>query len=96
VDLDAFEALLNAKRALSERDDIPPFFRAHSHLAALLASYNVGAATRDRLSIEVGLYGEFVADIVAGDRFQKAYCFVEVEDATPRSLFTPRQRHGSD
>jgi len=96
VDLDAFDVLLRTKQALSERDDILPFFRAHPHLAALLASYNAGAAPCDRLGVEVGLYGEFVADVVAGDRSKKAYCFVEFEDATPRSLFTPRQRHGAD
>jgi hypothetical protein len=94
--LDAFEDMLTAKAALSERDDILPFFRGHPHLAALLASYNVGATTCDCLATEVSLYGESVADLVAGDRRSKAYCFVEFEDALPRSLFTPRMRHGTD
>lgn len=88
--------LLNATPTLSERDDILPFFRTHPHLAALLASYNVSATTCDCLGVEVGLYGESVADVVAGDRTKKAYCFVEFEDALPRSLFMPRPRHGTD
>jgi hypothetical protein len=96
AELDAFEALLRARRTLSERDDILPFFHTHPHLCALLASYNASATTCDRLGVEVGLYGEFVADIVAGDRSKKAYCFVEVEDATPTSLFSRRPRHGTD
>jgi len=96
LDLDAFDVLLNAKQSLSERDDILPFVRAHPHLVALLASYNAAAATCNRLGVEVGLYGEFVADAIAGDRSKKAYCFVEFEDAMPRSLFTPRPRHGTD
>jgi len=94
--LDAFDVLLNTKRSLSERDDILPFVRTHPHLVALLASYNAAAATCNQLGVEVGLYGEFVADAIAGDRSKKAYCFVEFEDATPRSLFAPRPRHGTD
>jgi Domain of unknown function (DUF4263) len=96
ADLDAFAALLQAKHELSERDDILPFFRTHPHLAALLGSYNVGATNCDRLGVEVGLYGEFVADVVAGDRSRRAYCFVEFEDAMPASLFARRARHGTD
>lgn len=96
ADLIAFAALLEAKRTLSERSDILPFFRTHPHLAALLASYNASATTCDRLGVEAGLYGEFVADAVAGDWSRRAYCFVEFEDATLRSLFTRRMRHGTD
>lgn len=65
-DLDAFATLLGVKQGLSERDDTLPFFRSHPHLAALLASYNVSATICDRLGVEVGLHGEFVADVVAG------------------------------
>jgi hypothetical protein len=43
----------------------------------------------------VGLYGEIVADVIAGDRARYAYCFVEFEDALPASLFTRRARHGT-
>ena len=96
AELDAFAALLQSRQALSERADILPFFRTHPHLAALFASYNVGATTCDRLGVEVGLYGQFVADVVAGDRSRGAYCFVEFEDARPASVFARRARHGTD
>lgn len=88
--VDAFAAMLAAKQTLSERDDVLPFFRGHPQLAALLASYDAGATTCDRLGMEVGLYGEFVVDVIAGDWSRKAYCFVEFENATPTSLFARR------
>jgi hypothetical protein len=71
-------------------------FFTHPQLTALLASYNASATICDRLGVEVGLYGEVVTDVIAGDWSQRAYCFVEFEDATPTSLFTRRARHGSD
>jgi hypothetical protein len=94
--LDAFAALLDARQGLSEREDILPFFRTHPQLAAFLASYNASATICDRLGAEVGLYGEFVTDVIAGDWSRRSYCFVEFEDAMPTSLFIRRARHGSD
>ncbi len=39
-DLVEFKKLLDGKSALSERNDILPFFRARKHLAALIGSFN--------------------------------------------------------
>src|SRR5438094_428450 len=49
ADLTTFADLLAAKPALSERDDILPFFRDHGDLAALLGSFNPSVAAYDRL-----------------------------------------------
>ncbi len=96
ADLDEFDRLLTAKTQLSERDDILPFFRAHPHLSVFLRSYHPNVNAYDRLGVEVPLFGEFVADVVAGDRDRQAYCFIEFEDGRSNSIFVRRGRRTSD
>lgn len=96
ADLVAYRHLLHTKADLSERDDVLPFFRAHADLAALLGTYHPNIESYDRLGIEVRLFGEYVADVVIGDRINNALCFVELEDARPTSVFTPRRRRGTE
>lgn len=96
TDLDAFEDLLTAKPELSERDDVLPFFRDHPNLSALLGSYNPNVTAYDRLGVEVGLFGQFTADVVAGDGQSRAYCFVEFEDGRSNSIFVRRGRQTTE
>jgi Domain of unknown function (DUF4263) len=96
ADLTAFADLLAAKPALSERDDILPFFRDHGDLAALLGSFNPSVAAYDRLGAEVRLFGQFTADVVAGDADSRAFTLVEFEDGRANSIFVRRGRHTLD
>ncbi len=95
ADLAAYRQLLGEQATLSERDDILPFFRRHADLAALLGTYHPNIERYDRLGVEVPLFGEYVADVVVGDRANNALCFVELEDGRPNSVFTPRRRRGT-
>ena len=95
ADLDALARLLAATPDLAEKADILPFFRAHPHLAAFLGTYAYTANTVDRLAVEVGLFGQFVVDIVAGNQAKKAYCLIECEDGFADSIFRNRRRHTS-
>ncbi len=95
ADLDAFARLLAATPDLAEKADILPFFRAHPHLAAFLGTYAYTANTVDQLAVEVGLFGQFVVDIVAGNQAKKAYCLIECEDGFADSIFRNRRRHTS-
>jgi hypothetical protein len=95
-DLDTLDALLTAQAELSEREDILPFFRDHPHLAAFLGSYNANVISYDRLGLEVPLFGQFVADLVVGDRTRRAYCFIEFEDGRSTSMFVRRGRHTTE
>jgi hypothetical protein len=80
--------LLAAKHELSERKDVLPLFREHRQLSAFLASYHPDIRGRERLiGYEYNLFGDFGADAVIGDRARNAFCMVEFEDATPRSVF---------
>jgi hypothetical protein len=73
--------------ALQERAHIQPFFRKRRHLAAFLASYSPHILHIDRLAFEYPLFGDFACDIVVGDAANHAYCFIELEEAGPASLF---------
>jgi len=64
-----------------------PTFREHGHLCALLGLYSQRANIIDHLAVEAPLFGQFRADVVAGDHEAGAYTFVEFEDASENSLF---------
>src|SRR5262249_38316873 len=72
---------------LDERKHILPFFRKRRHLSAFIASYNPESVRFDRLGYEYSLFGDFTCDIAVGDSLTRAYCFSELEDARPASLF---------
>lgn len=90
-ELAGFKALLDDKASLGERDDILPFFGANRHLAALIGSYNPKINAFDRLAVEFDLFGDFSCDLAIGDSTSHNYCFVEFEDASPKSVFTKKK-----
>jgi hypothetical protein len=79
--------LLDGSANLQERKHIQPFFRARKHLSAWLGSRSPKIAWPDRLATEYDLFGDFACDVAVGDSVNKAYCFIEFEDAGPKSLF---------
>ena len=62
----------------------------------MLGSFNANVVAYDRLGLEVGLFGQFAADVVAGDGDSRAYCLVEFEDARENSIFVHRGRQTSE
>jgi hypothetical protein len=90
-DLVEFRDLLDRKTALSEREDILPFFRTHKHLSALIGSFNPRIIRFDLLATEFSLFGDFACDLVIGDSVDRQFCFVEFEDASPQSVFTRKK-----
>jgi hypothetical protein len=54
---------------------------------ALVGFYNWSFGLPDRLAWEYPIFGEFRCDFAIGDWGQKAYTFVECQDARPNSLF---------
>ena len=90
-ELGEFKKLLDSKAALSERDDILPFFRSRKHLAALIGSHNPRIHRFDRIATEFDLFGDFSCDLAIGDSATHNFCFVEFEDASPNSIFTKKR-----
>jgi hypothetical protein len=100
----ALKKLLSKHLDLSERL-IRDFLQKHRHLAALCGLYNREIVRFDRLAWEYQLFGDFVCDLAVGDFVRKTYCFIECENAGPKSLFvkegkkstrawSPRFEHG--
>jgi hypothetical protein len=81
---------LAAHPSLGEKRQILPFFRAHRHLSAFVASYGSELNYYDRIAFEYPLFGDFSCDLVVGDSAQSAYCLIEFEDAGPTSVFIQR------
>jgi hypothetical protein len=90
-ELDRLRTLLDSKPALSERDDLLPFFRKSPQLAAFIGTRfpNIGPA--DRLAYEFAVFGDYRADIVVGNAARLCYCAIELEDARPDSIFSKRE-----
>lgn len=86
-ELDAFADLLASSDALSERDDLLPFFRAHRQLAALVGASYARVRRADGLAFEYPLFGDYRVDLAVGDRRSGAFCLVEFEDARRGSVF---------
>ena len=90
VEVEELRTLLQLNTALKEARLVESL-RARPHLSALIGRYNQAIARFDRIAWEYPLFGDFRCDLVIGDSITRAYTFVEVEDATSRSLFI---RHG--
>lgn len=95
--INEFGTLLRSKAALSERDDVQPFFKQRAQLAAFIGSYmrDIGPATA--YAFEYPFYGDFAADLVVGDKAAKRFCVVEFEDGRKDSIFrVPRGKSTSE
>ncbi len=95
-ELARFNALLSSKTNLFEKKDLLPLFRECTHLRALLGTFNPSISDIDKIAYEYDLFGDFVCDFVVGDSENNAYCFIEFEDATKRSVFSKCQRPTSE
>lgn len=91
-----FRQLLSRKRDLSETRDLLPLFKKSKHLIALLGTFNPSVTNIDKVAYEYDLFGDFVCDFAVGDSENLAYCFIEFEDATKNSVFSPSQRPTSE
>jgi hypothetical protein len=81
--------LLKSKPTLAERGEIQPFFKSHQQLAAFIGTYVPDIGPARRLAFELPIFGDFVADIVVGNKERGAYCLIELEDASTDSVFVP-------
>jgi hypothetical protein len=80
------------KTLLDSSADLPEavfhdFFEPRAELRALVGLHNRALVLPDRLAWQYPLFGDFRCDFAVGDWAQKAYTFVEFEDARPNSLF---------
>jgi hypothetical protein len=87
-ELGEFDNLLKSKASLSEQKDIQPFFKKREQLAAFMGTYTLDIGPGTHLAFEFPFLGDFSADIIVGNRDRGEYLVIELEDATPTSVFT--------
>lgn len=91
-ELDEFRNLLrDPQKELSEAKDLLPLFKRSKQLTSLLGSFHPGISVADMISHEFDL-DDYFCDFVVGDKNRGAFCFVEFEDATKKSVFVERER----
>jgi hypothetical protein len=90
-DVEALKQFLAGSPALKEHQ-LLSFFSARRHLCAALGFLNRWNAHADLLAWEYDLFGDFACDLAIGDSATTAYCFIEFEDAGPKSLFVQRAK----
>lgn len=86
-EVEEMRSFLDTKTALSEKNDILPFFQAKRQLATLFGMFNSRIGLADRFAKEFNVFGDFSCDVAVGDWERRAYCFVEFEDAREQSIF---------
>ncbi len=87
-ELAEFRDLLAANRELRERDQIQPFFEQRLQLSAFAASCIFAIGRVNRVALKFPMFGDFEADLVVGNSRERAFCFVEFEDAGEDSVFS--------
>jgi hypothetical protein len=94
-ELKELRKLLLGSSALSERDEILPFFKERLHLSAFVGSFHEDLLNYNLVAHEYNLFGDFMCDLVVGDSANKGYGFVEFEDAAPNSIFVKKKGKAS-
>ena len=57
----------------------------------MVGSYNSKINRFDRIATDFSLFGDYACDLVIGDSVSRNFCFVEFEDASPKSIFTTKK-----
>lgn len=91
--LEELGKLLREKPSLGERE-LHKFFTERPNLILLLGYWHFGLEPAFYKS-EANIFNEFRADFMIADRDRKKCVFVEFEDATENSIFTPKSGRGN-
>jgi hypothetical protein len=86
--------LLDSSADLDEKR-IRSFFEPRTQLRALVGLVNSTLGSPDRLAWEFPIFGDFRCDFAVGDWSRKAYTFVELEGAGPKSLFVQQGKRAT-
>lgn len=89
-ELEDFEQMLNNQTALSESNDILPFFTRNRQISARIGSLIPQISQIDKIAFEFDIFGDFKCDLAVGNSQTHSYCFIEFENATEKSIFIKR------
>jgi len=85
-EVNAFRRFLD-KNPSAEREQFLPFFAKRQQLCAFMATFHDRISSGTHVKTEGDLWSDFTCDLIAGNRNERTFVFVEFEDAGPRSLF---------
>lgn len=91
-ELKDFRGLLNRSENLQEEVDLRPFFQRAQQLCAFIGTYMPDIGPANLLAYEFQVAGDFVADIVVGNRETQQFCMIELEDASAPGIFVSGHR----
>ena len=86
-ELATLQQLLATGQPLEETRDLKPLFESCRFLTLCLGLFGWGLAEPDLVAFQYQLFGDFACDIVVGDSKRHQYAFIELEDASPSSIF---------
>jgi Domain of unknown function (DUF4263) len=89
-ELTDFEQMLNKQSALSELNDILPFFKQNRQLSAKIGNIVPQTYKIDKIAFEFDIFGDFKCDLAVGNSQTHTYCFIEFENATEKSIFVKK------
>lgn len=92
LELDEFGELLAPGNALLEREHLKPFFEKARQLSAFVGTYVSDIGPANLLAYEFEIAGDFLADLIVGNRETQTFCMVEFEGAASQSIFAPTKR----
>jgi len=95
-ELATFRDLLDTNPSLLERQQLKPFFEGSRQLSAFIGTYVPDIEPGNLLAYEFEIAGDFIADIVIGNRETQTFCMVELEEARPQGIFAPAARNMTD
>lgn len=88
-----FKTLVNSGKSLAEAADLQPFFDANPHFTLLIGWLMPGLERADKIAKQFELFGDFKTDISFGNEAARKFCFIELEDMSPDSVFTNTGRY---
>jgi hypothetical protein len=76
---------------LNEESDLSPVLKRSPNLISLIASAFGGVTNPDLTAREYWILDKLRCDFAVCSSRKTKYCFIEIEDATPKSIFVPRK-----
>jgi hypothetical protein len=86
-DLKAFRLLLDSNPSLSEKRELQPFFKTRKQLSAFIGTIDPKVGLATELAFEYQFFGDFAADLVLGNKQNRAFSVIEFEDGRKNSIF---------
>lgn len=80
-----------AGRSLGENEHLSPLFKTSPNIVSIIASAFGNVTNPDLIANEYWILDKLRSDFAAANSHRNRFCFIEIEDATPASIFVERK-----